>query len=87
MLLLASQHIVRTDLHVQGPPPTVVEWMILPWVLGESKGAGAMANCLLALSKEITSIGSWASHELGHLPSVQWESPLLGVSEIRFLHP
>ncbi|XP_032612136.2 short transient receptor potential channel 5 [Hylobates moloch] len=34
MLLLASQHIVRTDLHVQGPPPTVVEWMILPWVLG-----------------------------------------------------
>ncbi|XP_041707542.1 short transient receptor potential channel 5-like [Coregonus clupeaformis] len=33
-LLLASQHIVRTDLHVQGPPPTVVEWMILPWVLG-----------------------------------------------------
>ncbi|XP_038172813.1 short transient receptor potential channel 5 [Arvicola amphibius] len=34
MLLLASQHIVRTDLHLQGPPPTVVEWMILPWVLG-----------------------------------------------------
>ncbi|CAM4613976.1 unnamed protein product [Lepidochelys olivacea] len=34
MLLLASQHIVRTDLHVQGPPPTIVEWMILPWVLG-----------------------------------------------------
>ncbi|XP_042335139.1 short transient receptor potential channel 5 [Sceloporus undulatus] len=34
MLLLASQHIVRTDLHMQGPPPTVVEWMILPWVLG-----------------------------------------------------
>ncbi|XP_055249431.1 short transient receptor potential channel 5 [Moschus berezovskii] len=34
MLLLASQHIVRTDLHIQGPPPTVVEWMILPWVLG-----------------------------------------------------
>lgn len=35
MLLLASQHIVRTDLHVQGPPPTIVEWMILPWVLGK----------------------------------------------------
>ncbi|KAM3910722.1 short transient receptor potential channel 5 [Leptodactylus fuscus] len=34
LLLLASQHIVRTDLHMQGPPPTVVEWMILPWVLG-----------------------------------------------------
>ncbi|KFQ05204.1 Short transient receptor potential channel 5, partial [Haliaeetus albicilla] len=34
MLLLASQHIVRTDLHMQGPPPTIVEWMILPWVLG-----------------------------------------------------
>ncbi|XP_066212557.1 short transient receptor potential channel 5 [Saccopteryx leptura] len=34
MLLLASQHIVRTDLHLQGPPPTIVEWMILPWVLG-----------------------------------------------------
>uniref|UniRef100_A0A8C5TR80 Transient receptor potential cation channel subfamily C member 5 n=1 Tax=Malurus cyaneus samueli TaxID=2593467 RepID=A0A8C5TR80_9PASS len=29
MLLLASQHIVRTDLHMQGPPPTIVEWMIL----------------------------------------------------------
>lgn len=36
MLLLASQHIVRTDLHMQGPPPTIVEWMILPWVLGKS---------------------------------------------------
>ncbi|KGL73756.1 Short transient receptor potential channel 5 [Tinamus guttatus] len=34
MLLLASQHIVRSDLHMQGPPPTIVEWMILPWVLG-----------------------------------------------------
>ncbi|XP_053328754.1 short transient receptor potential channel 5 [Spea bombifrons] len=34
LLLLASQHIVRTDLNMQGPPPTVVEWMILPWVLG-----------------------------------------------------
>ncbi|XP_066514612.1 short transient receptor potential channel 5a isoform X2 [Hoplias malabaricus] len=33
-LLLASQHIARTNLHMQGPPPTVVEWMILPWVLG-----------------------------------------------------
>ncbi|XP_035637085.1 short transient receptor potential channel 5 isoform X2 [Oncorhynchus keta] len=29
-----KEHIVRTDLHVQGPLPTVVEWMILPWVLG-----------------------------------------------------
>ncbi len=35
LLLLASQHIARTNLHIQGPPPTVVEWMILPWVLGE----------------------------------------------------
>ncbi|XP_061565464.1 short transient receptor potential channel 5a [Cololabis saira] len=34
LLLLASQHIARTNLHMQGPPPTVVEWMILPWVLG-----------------------------------------------------
>ncbi|XP_067279013.1 short transient receptor potential channel 5-like [Pseudorasbora parva] len=34
LLLLASQHIVQTDLHVQGPPPTIVEWLILPWVLG-----------------------------------------------------
>ncbi|XP_069752099.1 short transient receptor potential channel 5-like isoform X4 [Narcine bancroftii] len=34
LLLLASQHIVKTDLHMQGPPPTIVEWMILPWVLG-----------------------------------------------------
>ncbi|XP_030056265.1 short transient receptor potential channel 4 [Microcaecilia unicolor] len=34
LLLLASQHIVVTDLNMQGPPPTIVEWMILPWVLG-----------------------------------------------------
>ncbi|XP_072900020.1 short transient receptor potential channel 4-like [Hemitrygon akajei] len=34
LLLLASQHIDRTDLNMQGPPPTIVEWMILPWVLG-----------------------------------------------------
>ncbi|XP_065437361.1 short transient receptor potential channel 4 isoform X3 [Chrysemys picta bellii] len=34
LLLLASQHIDRSDLNMQGPPPTVVEWMILPWVLG-----------------------------------------------------
>ncbi|XP_043929257.1 short transient receptor potential channel 4 [Protopterus annectens] len=34
LLLLASQHIVRQDLNMQGPPPTVVEWMVLPWVLG-----------------------------------------------------
>ncbi|XP_066555892.1 short transient receptor potential channel 4b [Amia ocellicauda] len=34
LLLLASQHIVETDRNRQGPPPTNVEWMILPWVLG-----------------------------------------------------
>uniref|UniRef100_H2ZXH2 Transient receptor potential cation channel subfamily C member 4 n=1 Tax=Latimeria chalumnae TaxID=7897 RepID=H2ZXH2_LATCH len=34
LLLLASQRIVRTDLDMQGPTPTIVEWMILPWVLG-----------------------------------------------------
>ncbi|XP_061495249.1 short transient receptor potential channel 4 [Rhineura floridana] len=34
LLLLASQHIDRSDLNMQGPPPTFVEWMILPWVLG-----------------------------------------------------
>ncbi|NXG26703.1 TRPC4 protein, partial [Grallaria varia] len=34
LLLLASQHIDRSDLSMQGPPPTIVEWMILPWVLG-----------------------------------------------------
>ncbi|XP_007892167.1 short transient receptor potential channel 5 [Callorhinchus milii] len=34
LLLLASQHIAKTDLHMQGPPPTIVEWLILPWVLG-----------------------------------------------------
>lgn len=37
LLLLASQHIARTNLHMQGPPPTIVEWMILPWVLGMCK--------------------------------------------------
>uniref|UniRef100_A0AAX7TAW9 Transient receptor ion channel domain-containing protein n=1 Tax=Astatotilapia calliptera TaxID=8154 RepID=A0AAX7TAW9_ASTCA len=37
LLLLASQHIVITEQNRQdrqGPPPTAVEWMILPWVLG-----------------------------------------------------
>ncbi|XP_062872388.1 short transient receptor potential channel 4b [Trichomycterus rosablanca] len=33
-LLLASQHIVSTEPNRQGPEPTPVEWMILPWVLG-----------------------------------------------------
>ncbi|XP_029304164.1 short transient receptor potential channel 4a [Cottoperca gobio] len=37
LLLLASQHIVTTEQNRQnrqGPAPTTVEWMILPWVLG-----------------------------------------------------
>ncbi|XP_012990108.2 short transient receptor potential channel 4 [Esox lucius] len=34
LLLLASQHIVTTEPDMQGPAPTTVEWMILPWVLG-----------------------------------------------------
>ncbi|KAM4620402.1 short transient receptor potential channel 4-like [Polymixia lowei] len=34
LLLLASQHIVKTEPDRQGPAPTTVEWMILPWVLG-----------------------------------------------------
>lgn len=37
LLLLASQHIVTTEQDRQGPAPTTVEWMILPWVLGESQ--------------------------------------------------
>ncbi|KAI4815995.1 hypothetical protein KUCAC02_006116 [Chaenocephalus aceratus] len=34
LLLLASQHIASGQKDFQGPPPTTVEWMILPWVLG-----------------------------------------------------
>ncbi|XP_036005488.1 short transient receptor potential channel 4b [Fundulus heteroclitus] len=39
LLFLASQHIntgdpQRQPANVQGPPPTTVEWMILPWVIG-----------------------------------------------------
>ncbi|CAJ1065098.1 short transient receptor potential channel 4b isoform X1 [Xyrichtys novacula] len=34
LLLLASQHITFGDSNFQGPAPTTVEWMILPWVLG-----------------------------------------------------
>ncbi|KAI4877491.1 hypothetical protein NFI96_015053, partial [Prochilodus magdalenae] len=34
LLLLASQHIEKTDPKQQGPTPTAVEWMILPWVIG-----------------------------------------------------
>lgn len=34
LLFLASQHIASAQPNFQGPPPTTVEWMILPWVLG-----------------------------------------------------
>ncbi|XP_041653179.1 short transient receptor potential channel 4b [Cheilinus undulatus] len=34
LLFLASQHITFADSNFQGPAPTPVEWMILPWVLG-----------------------------------------------------
>ncbi|XP_062275730.1 short transient receptor potential channel 4b [Scomber scombrus] len=34
LLLLASQHIASAHYELQGPAPTTVEWMILPWVLG-----------------------------------------------------
>ncbi|XP_067451294.1 short transient receptor potential channel 4b [Thunnus thynnus] len=34
LLLLASQHIAAAGNNLQGPAPTTVEWMILPWVLG-----------------------------------------------------
>ncbi|KAM4627619.1 short transient receptor potential channel 4b [Polymixia lowei] len=34
LLLLASQHIVFTGADWQGPVPTAIEWMILPWILG-----------------------------------------------------
>ncbi|KAM8768309.1 short transient receptor potential channel 4b [Acanthopagrus schlegelii] len=34
LLFLASQHIASAKKDYQGPPPTTVEWMILPWVLG-----------------------------------------------------
>ncbi|XP_070761558.1 short transient receptor potential channel 4b [Enoplosus armatus] len=34
LLFLASQHIASAKPDFQGPPPTTVEWIILPWVLG-----------------------------------------------------
>ncbi|XP_034024299.1 short transient receptor potential channel 4b isoform X2 [Thalassophryne amazonica] len=34
LLFLASQHIADSNPNRQGPVPTTVEWMILPWVLG-----------------------------------------------------
>ncbi|XP_019943540.2 short transient receptor potential channel 4-like [Paralichthys olivaceus] len=34
LLFLASQHISSPQRNFQGPAPTIVEWMILPWVLG-----------------------------------------------------
>lgn len=34
LLFLASQHIASPLPNLQGPPPTTVEWMILPWVIG-----------------------------------------------------
>lgn len=35
LLFLASQHIEAPQRDFQGPAPTVVEWMILPWVIGK----------------------------------------------------
>lgn len=37
LLFLASQHIAAAERDFQGPPPTTVEWIILPWVLGNNK--------------------------------------------------
>uniref|UniRef100_UPI00358FD986 short transient receptor potential channel 4-like n=1 Tax=Myxine glutinosa TaxID=7769 RepID=UPI00358FD986 len=34
LLFMASQHFEKTDLNMQGPPPTTVEWLVLPWVIG-----------------------------------------------------
>ncbi|KAL4647755.1 short transient receptor potential channel 4-like [Arapaima gigas] len=34
LLLMASQHMISSDQCNQGPAPTTVEWMILPWILG-----------------------------------------------------
>ncbi|XP_061137982.1 short transient receptor potential channel 4b isoform X1 [Syngnathus typhle] len=34
LLFLASQHIEAPQRDIQGPAPTAVEWMILPWVIG-----------------------------------------------------
>ncbi|XP_068440778.1 short transient receptor potential channel 4b isoform X2 [Clinocottus analis] len=34
LLLLTSQHIASAPQNFQGPKPTTVEWLILPWVLG-----------------------------------------------------
>ncbi|XP_029028063.1 short transient receptor potential channel 4b isoform X2 [Betta splendens] len=34
LLFLASQHIASAPPNCQGPAPTAVEWVILPWVLG-----------------------------------------------------
>uniref|UniRef100_A0A8C9TUB8 Short transient receptor potential channel 4-like n=1 Tax=Scleropages formosus TaxID=113540 RepID=A0A8C9TUB8_SCLFO len=34
LLLMASQHMMFTDKCNEGPAPTIVEWMILPWILG-----------------------------------------------------
>ncbi|KAJ7409027.1 hypothetical protein WISP_117158 [Willisornis vidua] len=49
LLLLASQHIDRSDLSMQGPPPTIVEWMILPWVLVSGKIGPPVDDRIIAL--------------------------------------
>lgn len=51
LLLLASQHIVTTEQgrqDRQGPAPTTVEWMILPWVLGELKWWGQQLTTVIS---------------------------------------
>jgi len=63
MLLLASQHIVRTDLHMQGPPPTIVEWMILPWVLGKSETQKCQSHRRLTRTRgNGAETHSWSQH-------------------------
>lgn len=44
LLFLSSQHIASLQANFQGPPPTIVEWMILPWVLGNSRHAHKRTN-------------------------------------------
>ncbi|XP_053702928.1 short transient receptor potential channel 4a isoform X2 [Synchiropus splendidus] len=86
LLLLASQHIVTTEVDrrdQQGPAPTTVEWMILPWVLGESVirlqpfGEVFSSSCLIPMRK-------WKTRDnLSNLASLGGRKPKVSLCQFK----
>lgn len=56
LLFLASQHIASPLSNLQGPPPTNVEWMILPWVIGNVQHTHAINKLQQVICMLVTNI-------------------------------